>query len=114
MLIVEDDDDARDVLGELVMALGHHPLQAATAKEALAFTLGSRVDIALIDLGLGGSDGCDVARRIREAEGGGAIRLVALTGYSDERTRRNAADAGFDHFIVKPAHTEALEAVLGA
>lgn len=114
VLIVEDDDDAREVLGELIMALGHHAVSAADAGEALRRAGEARLDLALIDLSLGTSDGCDVARQIRKVEHGGSIRLVALTGYSDDRTRQSAAEAGFDDFIVKPAHADAIEAVLNA
>lgn len=114
VLIVEDDDDAREVLGELIVALGHHAVSAADAGEALRRAGEARLDCALIDLSLGGADGCDVAREIRKVEHGGSIRLVALTGYSDDRTRKTAADAGFDDFIVKPAHADAIAAVLNA
>lgn len=114
VLIVEDDDDAREVLGELIMALGHHAVSAANANEALRRAGEAPLDLALIDLSLGGVDGCDVARQIRNVEHGAKIRLVALTGYSDDRTRQNAAAAGFDDFIVKPAHADAIEAVLNA
>ena len=114
VLIVEDDDDARDVLGELIMALGHDVVQAATASEALERAADSEPDFALIDLGLAGTDGCEVARQIRSTPRGREIRLVALTGYSDKNTRKNAAEAGFDEFIVKPAHCDVIEALLNA
>ena len=114
VLIVEDDDDARDVLGELIGALGHHPLHAATAHEALRQIElreyeKTPLDVAFIDLGLPEVDGCEVARRIRSTQYGASIRLVALTGYSDEGARRTAELAGFDQFIVKPAFPGAIE-----
>jgi CheY-like chemotaxis protein len=112
VLIVEDDDDARDVLGELIASLGHDVVPAATAREALEFIGDSRLDFALIDLGLAGTDGCEVARQIRNTAAGQDIRLVALTGYSDKHTRKTAAEAGFDEFIVKPAHCDVIEALL--
>jgi CheY-like chemotaxis protein len=114
VLIVEDDDDARDVLGELIAAFGHDVVPAATAREALERTEDSRLDFALIDLGLAGSDGCELAREIRRRPSGRAMRLVALTGYSDKRTRETAAQAGFDDFIVKPAHSDVVESLLNA
>ena len=112
VLIVEDDDDARDVLGELIAAFGHEVVPAASAREALERAADLELDFALIDLGLAGTDGCEVARQLRKTAHGRDIRLVALTGYSDKRTRQTAADAGFDDFIVKPAHSEVLEALL--
>lgn len=117
VLIVEDDDDSREMLGELVSAFGHHPLPAANVTEALAQARGTKPDVALIDIGLPEVDGCEVARLLREAMAGtpGApIRLVALTGYSDGATRQTAGDAGFDDYMVKPVLPEALEALLGA
>ncbi len=115
MLIVEDDADAREMMGELVATFGHDPLPAADATEALAQARVRKPDIALIDIGLPGVDGCEVARRLRAAlEGspGAPIRLVALTGYSDRATREMAEAAGFDVYMVKPVRAEALEALL--
>jgi CheY-like chemotaxis protein len=111
VLIVEDDDDSREMLGEWVCALGHHQLPAANADEALTQTLESRPELALIDLGLPGVDGYEVARRLRAAVGG-SIRLVALTGYSDGIARQTADAAGFDDFLVKPVLPEVLEGIL--
>ena len=112
VLIVDDDDDARDLLRELIGALGHQTLQAASAREAIEQTERSRPDVALIDLGLPDSDGCELARRIRKTLAGANIRLVALTGYSDLEMRRSASAAGFDDFLVKPAPLNAIEAAL--
>ena len=114
VLIVDDDDDARDLLRELIGALGHQTLQAASAREAIEQTERSRPDVALIDLGLPDSDGCELARRIRKTLAGANIRLVALTGYSDLEMRRSASAAGFDDFLVKPAPPSAIEAVVNA
>jgi CheY-like chemotaxis protein len=70
------------------------------------------VDVALIDLGLPGIDGFEVARQIRSTTAGTGIRLVALTGYSDDSSRRSATEAGFDEFLVKPAASDAIAAVV--
>jgi CheY-like chemotaxis protein len=113
VLIVEDDDDSREMLGEWVSALGHRGLRAANADEALRHVNESRPDLALIDLGLPGVDGYEVARLLRAAAGAG-IRLVALTGYSDGASRQTADAAGFDEFIVKPVLPEALTRLLQA
>ena len=112
VLIVEDDEDSRDMLSELVTMLGYDPLGAANAAEALHHMQTSRPDVALIDIGLPEVDGCEVARRLRASTGGDAIRLVALTGYSDGQTRETAAAAGFDDFVVKPVLPETLDALL--
>lgn len=112
VLIVEDDEDSRDMLSELVTMLGYNPLGAANAAEALQHMQASQPDVALIDIGLPEVDGCEVARRLRATSGGDAIRLVALTGYSDGATRETAAAAGFDDFVVKPVLPETLDALL--
>lgn len=117
VLIVEDDDDSREMLGELVSLYGHRPLAAANATEALAYARDEQLDVALIDIGLPEMDGCELARRLRLATVKGAglrPRLVALTGYSDGAMRDSAGAAGFDAYVVKPVMPEALEALLGA
>lgn len=116
MLIVEDDDDSREMLGELVLAFGHQPLPAANADEALA-RVREKPDLALIDIGLPEVDGFELARRLRIAlrENPGHItKLVALTGYSDGAMRDSADAAGFDAYMVKPIMPEALEALLSS
>ena len=100
------------MLSELVAAFGHQAFRAASGAEALLHAGQSRPDVALIDIGLQGEDGCDVARRLRAALGGDAIRLVALTGYSDGATREIADQAGFDDYIIKPVMPEMLAALL--
>jgi CheY-like chemotaxis protein len=117
VLIVEDDADSREMLGELVSLYGHRPLAAANATEALARARDERPDLALIDLGLPEIDGCELARLLRRAmvdNDGIPTRLVALTGYSDSAMRESAGAAGFDAYVVKPVMPEALEALLGS
>ena len=117
MLIVEDDDDSREMLGELVAAVGHRVVTASSAAEALVCAREQRPDLALIDIGLPEVDGCELARLLRAvmAETPGLnTRLVALTGYSDGHTRDTAGAAGFDAYVVKPIQPEALEALLSA
>jgi CheY-like chemotaxis protein len=112
VLIVEDDDDSRDLLGELVMTFGHDAISAKNGDDALRQVLDTRPDVALIDIGLPDVDGFEVARRVRAALGANSIRLVALTGYSDLETRATATEAGFDDYITKPVVAEALAELL--
>ena len=117
VLIVEDDDDSREMLGELVASFGHRPLSAANAAEALAHAREQKPDVALIDIGLPEVDGCELARLLRvviSETPGLHTRLVALTGYSDGSMRESAGAAGFDAYVVKPIMPAALEALLGA
>ncbi len=111
VLIVEDDDDSREMLGEWVSAFGYRQLRAANAEQALNHVMQSHPQLALIDLGLPDVDGYEVARRIR-AQAGESLRLIALTGYSDRVARQAASAAGFDDFVVKPVFPEVLKDLL--
>ncbi|MDQ2645112.1 MAG: response regulator [Myxococcota bacterium] len=112
VLIVEDDDDSRDMLSELVSMLGHRAVGAANSVEALLHLKQAQPTIALIDIGLPDVDGCEVAQLLRADPAGRGVHLVALTGYSDLRTRETARAAGFDDFLVKPILPDTLQAVL--
>jgi CheY-like chemotaxis protein len=117
VLIVEDDDDSREMLGELIASYGHLAVAAANATEALEQVEIQRPDLAFIDLGLPELGGCELARLLRQAMAespGIKTRLVALTGYSDREMRESAGEAGFDAYVVKPIMPEALEALLRA
>lgn len=111
VLIVEDDDDSREMLGEWVSAFGHRQLHASNAEQALDHLRHSHPELALIDLGLPDVDGFEVARRMRAAAGA-SLRLIALTGYSDGLSRQTAFAAGFDDFVVKPVLPEVLQSLL--
>lgn len=112
VLIVEDDEDSRTLLDELVQISGHQTITAASAAEAISsWDRPQRPDLAFIDLSLPDADGFEVARRLR-AQAGNAIRLVALTGFSDPNTRKAAKEAGFDGYVVKPLLTPTLDAFL--
>ena len=113
VLIVEDNRDARTTLRMLLtLAHGHHVLEAAEGSAAIQLALDERPDVALIDLGLPGTDGVEVARRIREVLGRQEIVLVALTGYGDHEDRARTGAAGFDAHFVKPVDTAALAKLL--
>jgi len=115
VLIVEDDEDARETLSELITSYGHHTEAAANAAEALERARSQHPDVALIDLGLPHIDGCELARQLRDLldeRCGPATRLVALTGHSDRESRSSASAAGFDAYLVKPIKPAALEALL--
>lgn len=111
ILLVEDNDDARVSLCQLLELDGHTVTAARDAASALAHVRAAPPDVALIDLGLPGMDGYELARRIR-AEVGDATRLVALTGYGLPADRSRSQAAGFDVHLVKPIDIEALAQVL--
>ena len=112
ILVVEDHDDSRTTLRMLLaLAHGHVVYEAAEGFSAMQIAVEKRPDAALIDLGLPGMDGYEVARRIRDAIGDG-IFLIALTGYDTEEDRRRTDDAGFDVHLVKPVDSAALTSLL--
>jgi CheY-like chemotaxis protein/anti-sigma regulatory factor (Ser/Thr protein kinase) len=112
VVVVEDSPDVREALGELLELWGHEVHLAATGEEGVALTLACKPDTALVDLGLPDMDGCEVARRVRKANGGHQPRLVALTGFGRASDRRRALEAGFDAHLVKPPNVNELQRVL--
>jgi CheY-like chemotaxis protein len=113
VLIVEDNRDARTTLRMLLtLAHGHTVIEADNGGAAVTCALDEKPDVALIDLGLPGLDGFEVARRIRAELGREEIFLVALTGYGDHEDRVRTEAAGFDVHFVKPVDIGALAKVL--
>jgi signal transduction histidine kinase/CheY-like chemotaxis protein len=111
VLVVEDNDDARETLAMMLELGGHAVRQAVDGTEALALARERRPDLALVDIGLPLLDGYEVARRLR-AEHGRGLFLVALTGYGQPEDRDRTADAGFDVHLTKPAEFARVEALL--
>jgi two-component system, sensor histidine kinase len=111
ILLVEDHADAREALQVLLELDGYAVLTAAEGLAALDIARTKRPDIALIDIGLPGLDGYEVARRLCAAEGPRPI-LIALTGYSQPQDRRDAEAAGFDAHLVKPVDPADLTRLL--
>ena len=86
--------------------------EAADGPSGVQAILKVRPDIALVDVGLPGLDGYEVARRVRATDEGRGIRLVALTGYGLPEDHRRSKEAGFDAHLVKPVDPARLAAVL--
>ena len=108
VLLVDDQADAREMYALVLEADGHEVFQAADGVEAVAMFPIVRPDVAVIDIGLPGMDGYDVAREIRSQPGGWDVRLIALTGYGFPEDRERSRAAGFDRHLVKPAMPEDL------
>jgi two-component system, sensor histidine kinase len=107
VLIVEDNPDGLEILKLLLEVCGHQVEAAADGQEGLEKGLAWRPEVAVVDIGLPKVDGYAVARRLREALDGG-IKLIALTAFSQPEDRQRAVEAGFDHYLTKPADTNAL------
>ena len=112
ILIVEDSVDAADALELLVRSFGYEIASARDGPTALALAEYFLPDIALVDVGLPGIDGYELARRLRAAPQHAELYLVAMTGYGREEDRIAARAAGFDCHLVKPAEVDELQAVL--
>jgi PAS domain S-box-containing protein len=108
ILLVEDNEDARESLRLVLERAGHVVTCATDGPTGVQAFLRSRPDVALVDVGLPGFDGYEVARRIRSEPAGSGILLVALTGYGQPHDRREAEDAGFDLHVVKPVEPHHL------
>jgi len=111
IVIVEDNADIRMLLRAELKRLGHEVEVAGEGSEGLQTILDAKPDVALIDIGLPGIDGYEIARRVRETLGD-AVYLIALSGYGQAEDRQRAHDAGFDVHLTKPAGIMELEGVL--
>jgi len=109
ILVVEDNPDIAESMVMLLELLGHRVRVAHDGPVALELARATPPDVMLVDIGLPGMDGYEVARRIREDPTLRRVVLVALTGYGRDEDRRQAEAAGFDHHLVKPVDLTALE-----
>ncbi len=109
ILIVEDNVDAADSLSMLLQLSGHTVQLARTGPSALEMAAGFRPDVVLLDIGLPGFDGYQVARRLRERPEFKDVVICALTGYTpSEADRQRQQETGFDHYFVKPVRLQSL------
>jgi PAS domain S-box-containing protein len=112
VLVVEDNDDLREMLGILLTQDGHEVKMANDGPSGLEAAMTFRPEVALLDLGLPGFDGYALARSIRADEKGKEIYLVALTGYGQPEDRLRSKEAGFDEIAVKPLDVNQLALLL--
>jgi two-component system CheB/CheR fusion protein len=112
VLVVEDNPDAAQALGQLLQMWGHRVRIVHGGPAALEAALDFRPDVALLDLGLPGMDGYEVARRLRDQPATTATVLVALTGYGQPEVHERSRAAGMDHHLVKPVDFAVLKALL--
>jgi signal transduction histidine kinase/ActR/RegA family two-component response regulator len=111
IVIVEDNNDVRDLLRLKLRRLGHEVSGARDGLEGVQLLLAEKPDLALVDLGLPGLDGFAVAKEVRQQLGGDIV-LVAVSGFGQPEDKRRALEAGFDEHITKPADVQDIESVL--
>jgi signal transduction histidine kinase/CheY-like chemotaxis protein len=112
VLVVDDNTDAAQMLAALLEVQGHAVSVEYDARGALARARDEHPDVLLLDIGLPDMDGYELARRLRAQPENAGATLVALTGYGQGQDRAEARQAGFDHYLVKPADLNEVNEVL--
>jgi PAS domain S-box-containing protein len=112
ILVVDDNQDVADSLGMLLQLSGYDVQTVYDGPLALATISSYKPDVVLLDIGMPGMNGYEVARQVRKQPGFEDLPLVALTGWGQEEDRQRSKEAGFNHHIVKPVDSEILERVL--
>jgi CheY-like chemotaxis protein len=110
VLVVDDNEDAANLLGEIIRLRGHHAEIVHHPDAALAALERFAPDLALLDIGLPGMDGYELAQRLRSTHP--EIRLIALTGYGQATDRERTRAAGFAAHVVKPVKIDELLALI--
>ena len=114
IVIVEDNDDSRMMMSELLELSGFECHTASTGRMGVDVINELRPDVALIDIGLPELDGLEVARLLRQDPRNDKLLMIALTGYGQREDREAARRAGFDTHLVKPVDFEVLHGLLRA
>ncbi|HEU4457631.1 MAG TPA: response regulator [Methylibium sp.] len=112
VLVVDDNRDAADSLVELLRGIGTRAEGVYDAQQALQAAHSHDFDAAVLDIGLPGMDGCELARKLRERQRA-PLKLIALTGWGQDRDRERIAAAGFDRHLLKPVEPAQLMEALG-
>jgi two-component system CheB/CheR fusion protein len=112
VLVVDDNRDAADLLGDILSSAGHVPFVTYDGPTALAAAVNVRPAVALLDIGLPVMDGYELAQRLRALPGLERLVLIAVTGYGQEQDRSKTHEAGFDTHLVKPIDPIGLTATL--
>ncbi|THC42503.1 response regulator [Massilia sp. Mn16-1_5] len=113
VLLIEDNEDGREMMATMLDVYGYPVLQSADGLDGVDLATAHLPNVALVDIGLPGIDGYEVARRLRANPATGAMRLIALTGYGLAEDQRRVLEAGFDMHLVKPVDIAQLLGALG-
>lgn len=108
ILVVDDNEDVASLLGELLELEGHQVVVALDGFAALEARKTFAPQVALLDIGLPGMDGCELARRLRSYEPAAPVRLIAISGYTEQKDRLRSKEAGFDVHLAKPVEMSHL------
>jgi len=113
ILVVDDNLDAALSLSRLIALLGHDVNVARDGNSALFIARSMRPDFVLLDIGLPGSDGFQVAEALRREPGLETLKIIAVTGRGEEEDRERSQAAGIDYYLLKPIDVPFLESLLG-
>jgi len=113
ILVVDDNLDAALSLSRLIALLGHDVNVARDGNSALFIARSMRPDFVLLDIGLPGSDGFQVAEALRREPGLSTLKIIAVTGRGEEEDRERSQQAGIDYYLLKPIDVPFLESLLG-
>ena len=114
ILVVDDSVDTAKAMARLLGTSGYEVHTVHDGHAAIAAAIAHRPDVMLLDIGLPGIDGYQVARQVRQDRGLTSTTLIAISGYSQENDRRRSRDAGFDHHLPKPVDYDLLYSLLEA
>ncbi|MGH9868689.1 MAG: ATP-binding protein [Candidatus Polarisedimenticolia bacterium] len=114
VLVVDDNRDAAETLGSLLTMMGHDVHTVHDGEAALNEVRSFAPEVALLDIGMPGMNGYELARRLRALPGLQEIVLVSVTGWGQEEDRRRSHEAGFDLHLTKPADLAAIEQILAS
>ncbi|SFU52478.1 response regulator [Pseudoduganella namucuonensis] len=114
VLLIEDNDDGREMMSMMLSCYGYEVRHAADGLQGLEVAANFLPDLALVDIGLPGIDGYEVARRLRANESTRGMKLIALTGYGLAEDQRRVLEAGFDLHLVKPVDIDHLMKAIGS
>jgi signal transduction histidine kinase/ActR/RegA family two-component response regulator len=112
VLVVDDNEDAADMLVDVLSSKGYPTRRAHDGPAAIRVCLEFKPHVALLDIGLPVMDGYELADRLRQRPGMETLRLYAITGYGQESDRQRARAAGFEQHFVKPLDVDVLDSVL--
>lgn len=112
VMIVDDNEDGAQTLGMLLLQLGYEALTVHDGPTSIEAALDYRPHVILLDIGLPGLNGYEVARKLRERPEFKDVLIVAMTGYGDDSDRQSSVEAGINHHLIKPSDFEKLQQLL--
>jgi CheY-like chemotaxis protein len=112
VLVVDDNRDSAESLALYLELMGHAVRTAHDGNEAMSVALEVQPDVVLLDIGLPGQNGYEVARNLRDTAWGRGLLLVAITGWGQEEDKRRAREAGFDVHLTKPVDPQVVAKLL--